>query len=315
MKDLLSELGLADEILEVEKKNKTSRKALQNQIGNFRADIVISPHRSFRTAFWVAKSGASLRVGFKDLWTAFAYNLRVKRPNDLHDVLRQASLLSAFGVKVTDAQPGTMTTEFQNHSEEIPLTTRLPESMPFPMSAGFTTLREAKAAGFKPVVLAPGSQWKTKQWSEEGFTDVAREMLRRGKKVVLVGSPAESLLCETIAANAGSGIANICGKTTIAELASLMSLAEVVYCNDSGALHVASLSGVPVVTVFGPTVPAQGYAPWNKAASVVEEAELQCRPCGAHGHQECPIGTHDCMKHITAARVLQAGDRLASPKV
>jgi len=310
LKDLLEALHIVDEVLEVDKKSFRSRRALKNQIKNFRADIAVSPHRSFRTARWVRGSGAPLRVGFQDLWSGFAYNKRVRRPNEKHDVLRQASLLGSLGFEVTSSSPGVVSYRVDGSVGEVILGTSLPQHMPFPLGAGFATLREAQASGFRPVVIAPGSQWKTKQWTQEGYTDLVREMLKRRKKVVLVGAPAERELCEQITSEAGNGAINLCGKTTISELAALMSVAEVVFCNDSGALHVASLAGAPVVTIFGPTVPSQGYAPWNPRARIVEESELGCRPCGAHGHQECPIGTHDCMKRITTARVVQAGDQL-----
>ena len=87
------------------------------------------------------------------------------------------------------------------------------------------------------------------------------------------------------------------------ELAQVLKQAEILICNDSGTMHVASSVGTPVVSIFGPTVPSQGYSPWNKKSRIVE-VNLSCRPCGAHGHDLCPIGTHDCMKKVTAEMVL-----------
>jgi heptosyltransferase-2 len=81
-----------------------------------------------------------------------------------------------------------------------------------------------------------------------------------------------------------------------------MKKAKVLVCNDSGAMHVASIVDIPIISIFGPTVTSQGYAPWSFKAQVAE-ISLPCRPCGAHGHRECPIKTHDCMKKLDVDRV------------
>jgi len=68
--------------------------------------------------------------------------------------------------------------------------------------------------------------------------------------------------------------------------------------------------GTPLVSIFGPTTPSQGYTPWNKKSRVVE-IPLDCRPCGAHGHNKCPIGTHDCMKKISPEMVWAKSQELS----
>lgn len=309
LKPLIESLGIVDEVLEVNKKDRTSRQRHKAQARNFRADVVISPHRSFRTATWVFQSGAGTRVGFKDVWSFFAYNKRVARDNSLHDVLRQASLLKAFDVEIKSEIPGDLSVR-KNGGEwqKIDAFISLPDTFEFPLSAGYSTLREARQAGFKPVVMAPGSQWKTKQWTLEGFILVAQHMIKQGKKVVLVGSSAEAKICSEIADKV-QGVTNLAGKTSLTELVGLVSQAEVVFCNDSGPLHIAGLTGRPAVAVFGPTIPAQGYAPWNTRGKIVQ-AEVKCRPCGAHGHEACPIGTHECMTSVRAESVIAASNEL-----
>ncbi|MEK7765252.1 MAG: glycosyltransferase family 9 protein, partial [bacterium] len=75
--------------------------------------------------------------------------------------------------------------------------------------------------------------------------------------------------------------------------------------NDSGPMHLAALLRVPVVAIFGPTVPAFGYAPWPVGGTrhAVLGLDLPCRPCTPHGGARCPIGTHECMTGISVERV------------
>jgi heptosyltransferase-2 len=83
----------------------------------------------------------------------------------------------------------------------------------------------------------------------------------------------------------------------------------VVLSNDSAAAHAAAGVGTPVVAVFGPTVTDQGFAPYSEAAAVVG-VDLDCRPCGRHGHDACPLGHHACMERVTVDAVVAEARRL-----
>src|SRR5947199_1519429 len=107
-----------------------------------------------------------------------------------------------------------------------------------------------------PVVLAPSTRWETKHWRGEGFGDVARHFLAKGRAVVLVGSAEERSACEAIAA-AAPGAVNLAGRTSVPELAALLRGASVCVTNDPGPMHLAVAPDRPVLTMFGPPDP-----PW-----------------------------------------------------
>jgi heptosyltransferase-2 len=70
-------------------------------------------------------------------------------------------------------------------------------------------------------------------------------------------------------------------------------------------MHVAEAVGTPVVAVFGSTTPKQGFAPRDPRSRVVE-VDLECRPCGRHGRNACPLGHFRCMLDLPAATVTTA---------
>ena len=102
----------------------------------------------------------------------------------------------------------------------------------------------------------------------------------------------------------------LAGETSVPEMVALLSRARMVVCNDSGAAHVASAFGTPVVSVFGSTVPQSGYSAFGAHTRVVERVGLDCRPCGRHGSPACPLGHFRCMREVPAASVMGRIDEL-----
>jgi len=279
---LFLQSGLVHEVIEVDKADSKKRKEAFKKTKTFNPDLIVSPHRSLRTALWVRRLRAKNAVGFRDPWTFFAYDKRMARPKNAHDVQRQLSLLTGLDI-----------------SPEL-----LPESL---LSLDIDVPTNEKFSVFTNfVALSPGSQWETKRWTEEGFIKVGQKLKAAGFMIVVFGSGAERDLCQRVA-DGIPGAINLSGQTTILELAQALRQARLLICNDSGTMHVATAVGTAVVSIFGATTPSQGYSPWSKTAKVIE-IDLPCRPCGAHGHRQCPLVHHDCMKKISADQVLKVAE-------
>jgi heptosyltransferase-2 len=129
---------------------------------------------------------------------------------------------------------------------------------------------------------------------------------------ILVGSESERALCAEVRELSAGTAALLAGELSIPGLTALLSGCRALVTNDSGPGHVASAVGTPVVSVFGPTVPAFGYTPWGSRNRIVELTGLHCRPCHAHGPQVCPLGHHHCMTEIAPEQVLAALDSVLS---
>src|SRR4029077_13514514 len=84
-----------------------------------------------------------------------------------------------------------------------------------------------------------------------------------------------------------------CGEFSLTELRALVDVAALYIGGDSGPMHVAATSAVPMVSLYGPTLPARS-APWRPAgipSEAVEIIGLECRPCDqrvcVHGDFRC----------------------------
>ncbi len=154
------------------------------------------------------------------------------------------------------------------------------------------------------VAIAPGSVWATKCWLAERFRDVAAEYAKRGIASVIIGGKAD-VHRGAIVASGNPLAVDLTGKTTFAQAASIIARAKLVVANDSAPVHIATAVRTPVVAIFGPTVPAFGFAPSERLGAVVQAGQW-CRPCTSHGPDICPIHTHECMKKISVEQVMAA---------
>lgn len=274
------------------KKRDRSTRALVALARRLRAggfDAVVAAQRSFRTGVLVRATGAPLRIGFAGAPGGWAYTRRVAADAP-HQALRYLALAGAAGVDLASA----------DGTPELPV---LPE-------AAVSIDRKLEADGIGPceplLVLAPGSVWGSKRWTPEGFAAVAAAAPALGLRPVLVGSPDEAELAARIAAMVSMNVPSLAGRSDLAELAALAARARVLVANDSGSGHIAAAVGTPVVSIFGPTSPSFGFAPYGRATRIVEVDGLDCRPCDRHGPPVCPLGHHRCMREIRPERVIEA---------
>jgi ADP-heptose:LPS heptosyltransferase len=63
-------------------------------------------------------------------------------------------------------------------------------------------------------------------------------------------------------------------------------------------MHVAGALGKPGAVIFGPTTGHLGFFPYKSNIGVVENKNMECRPCTKQGHKKCPNGHFLCMKGI-----------------
>lgn len=152
------------------------------------------------------------------------------------------------------------------------------------------------------LVLVPGAAWATKRWEAAGFVAVGRAW---PGPVVVLGGPDEQALCDAV--GAGVSGARVVAERGFEGAIAALAAARVAVAGDTGLLHLAGACGVPVVALFGPTHPDDGF--FVHPGEVVQRA-LSCRPCTLHGRHTCPLGDHACMR-LDPAAVIAAVHRLA----
>ncbi len=290
----LKELKLIDDYFEIAKSDRQSYLLALKFLESFSISNLFCVHRSIRSQLFAAQITARKKIGFKSFLSFLIFNDHFSYELSWPDAVRKFKLLANLDSEVKSALAGR---DFGGLNS-----VNLEGAMPaVPEIFSFQPRKTDRR--FLKVCLFPGSVWATKRWTLEGFTEVAAKFIQLGYEVLLLGGPDEKDLCDQIALVVPKAQV-LAAKLSVAQSIQQISESDLVVANDSAATHMAAFAGTPAVTIFGPTTLDLGFRPWTNEARVVQ-TDLECRPCGKHGHQICPLGHHNCMRFIDSETVTQ----------
>lgn len=298
--DYLLEINLIDELITVNKGDKSSYKEALTKVNSYPIENVFCLHRSLRSALFTWKIKAQKKFGFSKGLNFFFFSASTKYLTTLPDAIRQMALLGLVDPK-TKEKINECSWSYLNFSDQDGVFKPIPDF--FSMQAP-----GRKVNAVKNIALFPGSVWETKKWPVKYYSALTEKLLNENYKVYLMGGPDEALLCQDILAS-NSKAELLAGKMKLVESINFLKSCDLVICNDSSPSHLAASVGTPVLAIFGPTTLNLGFRPWNDNSRVIENHDLDCRPCGLHGHHRCPLGHHKCMKDITPDQVFHAAKK------
>ena len=84
----------------------------------------------------------------------------------------------------------------------------------------------------------------------------------------------------------------------------LMGQLDVMLSMDSANMHLASLVGTRVVSIWGGTHPYAGFLGWNQKPSDYIQLDLSCRPCSVYGNKPCLRGDYACLNGIAPEQII-----------
>lgn len=147
------------------------------------------------------------------------------------------------------------------------------------------------------VALNPGNPYPAKAWPRAYFVELARLLVAGGDRVVVLWGPGEKHVADDIVASAGEGV-HLGPDLRLEDLPGVLRNLRAVVTIDSGMKHLAVATGVPSVTLFGPTSPHEWHMGGKNHSYLYPAPE--CSPCRLF---ECPKDVH-CMSCMTPADVL-----------
>lgn len=252
--------------------------SLIGSLGKERYDYVINCHRFFSSGLISTFSGAKHRIGFDKNPLSMFYSHKVKHTFDgIHEIQRNQNLIA----HLTDSKPAK------------------PRIYPDEMSL--------LSFGNQPyITISPASVWHTKQLPSEKWIAFMNAVPPQ-YAIVVLGGAADKHLCEILKKSVQNThrVCLLAGRLSLLQSASIMEQALMNYVNDSAPMHLASAVNAPTCVVYCSTVPSFGFGPLSDEAHIVEVTGLECRPCGIHGHNQCPQTHFKCGYDIEINKMLE----------
>ena len=153
----------------------------------------------------------------------------------------------------------------------------------------------ASALNRSGVGIAPFAAHQGKIYPIERMERVVAMLSEQGEKVILFGGgKKEQEILDSWAATY-PGVESIAGKKTMREELEIMRGLRVMVTMDSGNMHLASLVGTRVVSIWGATHPYAGFLGYGQQERDCIQRDLDCRPCSIYGNKPCQFGDYRCM--------------------
>lgn len=167
-------------------------------------------------------------------------------------------------------------------------------------------VRSLKARKDSLVVgLAPFARYRSKIYPPEQMRRVAELLVQAGHRVLLFGARGKEAEVLEQWEREIAGATSVAGRHALPDELEIMRGLDVMVSMDSANQHLASLVGTRVVTVWGGTTPACGFAPWGQSAADSVVAGLPCQPCTIAGCERCPQGNgFACMRSLTPEMIV-----------
>lgn len=235
---------------------------------------------------------------------------------DLHQVLRSRILRTFFrfrGIPVAVIDKGRKGKKLLTRKEGKvlkPLTSTIERYRQVFRDLGFGA--SVPGSGVLPrrpndliqIGIAPFATYKEKTYPIEKMEEVIRQVTaREDVEVLLFGGGAQEV-AQLNALAAGFSRVRVMALGLKAEL-SVISGLKLMVSMDSANMHLASLFGVPVVSVWGATHPYAGFMGYGQREENAVQIDLYCRPCSVFGNKPCYRGDHACMEQLSPKLIVE----------
>jgi len=155
------------------------------------------------------------------------------------------------------------------------------------------------------ICLAVGTAFETKNIPYDKMLALLDELK---SPVILLGGKDDKALADKLIKNCRSSeIKSYVGEISIDESAYLISKSKLLVTGDTGLMHIAAALAIPIVSIFGSTHPILGFTPYYGTKEIkhhiIQNTNLDCRPCTKQGRHSCPKGHFNCMNALSVDEI------------
>lgn len=163
----------------------------------------------------------------------------------------------------------------------------------------------------KKIGIAPFAAHQSKMWGISRIYELIEKINKEQKNIqfYLFGGGKSEVEALELMANYYDNVINLAGKLSLKEEIQKMAEMSVFLSMDSGNMHIATLTGVPVVSVWGGTDPNIGFSALYQPKEnhiALSQDQITCRPCSVFGTSNC-LNTKKfaCMEDLEVDKVIE----------
>ncbi len=183
-----------------------------------------------------------------------------------------------------------------------------PEHRPRELSS---TLRKLMGTGRKERIgVAPFAQHAGKVYPMILMDSLIGLLAERYGKIFIFGGGTQEAVFAAHMEERHKGVRSLIGQLTLDQELDLISNLDCMVTMDSVAMHMASLAGVPVVSVWGQTHPYAGFYGFGQDPASAVQHDLPCRPCSVYGNRRCMLRDYRCLAQIPPTEIFERVNRV-----
>ena len=222
---------------------------------------------------------------------------------DMHDVLRTKYLDMRFmlaGKRVSVIRKGRLSKRrlICTHCVDKMLPTTIERYCSVLRRLGFAlSLKPIKPsdAPREGIGIAPFAAHTGKVYPIKRMEEVVRLLSEQGEKIYLFGAGEKEKAILQDWTERYKGVESLAGHYTMAEEIARMGKLRLMVTMDSANMHLASIAGTRVLSIWGATHPAAGFLGYGQSIDDCIQRRLPCRPCSIYGNKPCKYGDYRCM--------------------
>jgi len=152
----------------------------------------------------------------------------------------------------------------------------------------------------KCVAIAPGgsknllSDTDERRWPVENYVQVAIELINQNVTVIIIGAESDTWVLKYFE---NIPVVNLIGETSITDVIYIYKKCSLLISHDTGLLHLAKLSGIYTIALFGPVDPRWMVGKNENIKTIWGGVDLHCAPC-YNGKTFANCDNNICMKNI-----------------
>lgn len=266
--------------------------------------------------------------GMKGIWKLYRElnQYPVNLVADLHNSLRSRLIRSLFlarGIKVRSIDKGRsekarltrivnkVLTPLRRTTERYADVFR---ALGFPFELKNTLLRDATDNDQNQVFndektqrwigVSPFAQHTQKIYPLDKMAIIVEKLAEQNYRLFIFGGTEDEKRIAENWEQKHTNIVSLVNKTDLEGELNFISRLDLMISMDSLGMHLASLKGIPVVSIWGATHPFAGFLGYGQDMKDAVQMDLGCRPCSIYGNKPCFRGDFACMNYLPESLII-----------